>query len=57
MRGGKLYQRLDQCLGRQPDLVMLQALGELLSGKKGHEGDLKEWVGRLKARYGTGWAG
>jgi hypothetical protein len=57
VRGGKLYQRLDQCVGRQPDLVLLQALEELVSGKKGDERDLEEWVGRLKARYGAGSAG
>lgn len=52
VRKGKLYQRLSMIIGQPPDWVQIQALQELVRGRKGDEKNLKEWLDGLRVRYG-----
>lgn len=52
-RGGKLYQRLPMVVGQAPDVVQLHAFQHALTGERGKEDTIEEWVAaRIEGPYG-----
>ncbi|KAF9072361.1 hypothetical protein BDP27DRAFT_428575 [Rhodocollybia butyracea] len=54
VRTGKVYQRLPMIVGQAPDVIQLHAFQHALTGQKGEEGSIEEWVAaKINGIYGA----